>query len=104
MTPELARAVHAFADDLKTRRSYQGVIAFLLFALVCRIRVFIWYNNICEDIVEKYASWASSYAFSATAFEEIACRTAGQGSLHTVIDLKKINHWVSCEIKRRRPW
>ena len=40
--------------------------------------------------------WASSYAFSATAFEVIACRTAGQGSLHTVIDPREVNHWASC--------
>ena len=38
-----------------------GVFAFLLLALLKRLRVYVWYGDRREDIVAQYAPWAVRY-------------------------------------------
>ena len=95
MNDTVAREIHAFTDKLREPRTYQGTFTFLLFALYNRVRVNIWYNRNLEDIIEKYASWASAYISTKLQFEGIACRTAEGGVLYVPEDPREINHWVA---------
>ena len=96
----LAAQIHSFVDDLQETWSYTGVSAFMVFALLKQLRVFVWYGSQREDIIAKYAPWASTQIPAATPFEAIACRLsvsdAGVVSHHIVEDPREVNHWVAC--------
>ena len=96
----LAAEINRFVDDLQETGSYTGVAAFVVFALLKQLRVFVWYGSQREDIIAKYAPWASTQIPAATPFEAIACRLsvsdAGVVSHHIVEDPREVNPWVAC--------
>ena len=96
----LAAEINRFVDDLQETWSYTGVVAFMVFALLKQLRVFVWYGSQREDIIARYAPWASTQIQAAAPFEAIACRLtmsdAGVASHHIVEDPREVNHWVAC--------
>ena len=96
----LAAELNRFVDDLQQTWSYTGVAAFMVFALLKQLRVFVWYGSQREDIIARYAPWASTQILAAAPFEAIACRLAvsdaGVASHHIVEDPREVNHWVAC--------
>ena len=96
----LAADINRFVDDLQETGSYTGVVAFMVFALLKQLRVFVWYGSQREDIIAKYAPWASTQIQAGAPFEAIACRLtmsdAGVASHHIVEDPREVNHWVAC--------
>ena len=64
------------------------------------IRDSVWYGSRREDIIAKYAPWASTQISAAAPFEAIASRLsvsdAGVVSHHIVEDPREVNHWVAC--------
>ena len=96
----LALEIKRFVDDLQETGSYTGVAAFMVFALLKQLRVFVWHGSQREDIIAKYAPWASTQIPAAAPFEAIACRLsvsdAGVYSHHIVEDPREVNHWVAC--------
>ena len=96
----LAAEINRFVDDLQETWSYTGVVAFMVFALLKQLRVFVWYGSQREDIIARYAPWASTQILAAAPFEAIACRLtvsdAGVVSHHIVEDPREVNHWVAC--------
>ena len=72
MSPKLAGEIILLSEEIGKARAYVGVFAFLLFALRRRVRVFVWYGTRREDIVARYAAWASESIFEELAFEAIA--------------------------------
>ena len=96
----LVAEINRFADDLQETGSYTGVAAFMVFALLKQLRVFVWYGSQREDIIAKYAPWGSTQIPTAAPFEAIACRLtvsdAGVVSHHIVEDPREVNHWVAC--------
>ena len=41
----LAAEINRFVDDLQEPANYTGVSAFMVFALLKRLRVFVWYGS-----------------------------------------------------------
>ena len=86
----LAAEINRFVDDLQETRRYTGVAAFMVFALLKQLRVFVWYGSQRQDIIAEYAPWASTQIQAAAPFEAIACRLtmsdAGVASHHIVED------------------
>ena len=41
----LAAEINRFVDDLQETGSYTGVAAFMVFALLKQLRVFVWYGK-----------------------------------------------------------
>ena len=94
--PVLAREVQTLFNELTTPTKYIGVFAFLLLALIKRLRVYVWYVDEREDLVAKYAPWALESLRTEAPFEAIACRLDGHGGLHELEDARETNHWVAC--------
>lgn len=93
-SPKLAQQINRLTQELGERRAYAGVSAFLLFALHRRLRVFVWYGAEREDIVKKYAPWASDSMVMDAAFEAVA--TCLKDGLNLIADPRATNHWVAC--------
>ena len=97
---KLAAEISKFVHELQKTQSYTGVAAFMVFALLKQLRVFVWYGRQREDIIAKYAPWASEQISTAAPFEAIACRLsvsdAGVVSHNVVEDPREVNHWVAC--------
>ena len=96
----LASEINRFVDELQETGNYTGVAAFMVFALLKQLRVFVWYGRQREDIIAKYAPWANEQISTAAPFEAIACRLsvsdAGVVSHNVVEDPREVNHWVAC--------
>ena len=73
-----------------------GIAAFVLFAIVFRKRVRIWYVDESEDIVAKYAPWACKYITEWAEVQAVAC-TFQDGGLRLLDPSQHghdLNHWV----------
>ena len=49
---KVAAEMNELIVELQTQRNYVGASAFLIFALMYRVRVRVWHGTQCEDIVE----------------------------------------------------
>ena len=99
--PHVASDMRSLIAQLSRERETVGVSGFLLLALHMRVRVYIWYGTRREDILARYAPWASSHIDRETPYEAIGCRFAvdrhtGKRSLCVVQDAQNITHWVAC--------
>ena len=97
---DLAKQVAAFIEGLQGRYAYIGVSAFLLLALLRRLRLFVWYGLQRVDIVQEYAPWASEAITDQTQFEAIGCvvgvdAATGETFLRVPEDARDVNHWVA---------
>jgi len=93
--------LNAFIDGLKRRYAYTGVSAFVLLALMKRIRLFVWYGLERVDVVGAYAAWASDAIKAETQFEAVGCiiridPVTAEKSYSVPEDPREINHWVGC--------
>ena len=62
LSPLLAEQIIRVSEEsIGKAKAYVGVFAFLVFALHRRVRVFVWYGTIREDIIEKYAPLAYEF-------------------------------------------
>ena len=95
VSEHLARTIHAFVDDVSAPRRYIGIAAILLFALLYKLRVRVWFGAVHEDVVDKYASWATAFITKPASFEVIGCRITDDG-ICMVENAKDVNHWVAC--------
>ena len=77
----VAAEMNKFIVDLGTERTYVGVAAFLIFALRYRMRVCAWYVTSSEDLLSKYAPWASGSIRHKALFHIVCCKCDGDGSL-----------------------
>jgi len=95
----LARQMNAFINDIQKPFAYTGISAFVIIALMKRMRVFMWIGLERTDIVECYAPWASGAMTSEAQFEAIGCVVRedehGQRSLSIPDRAEDINHWVA---------
>ena len=95
--PEVAAELARFLEHLLTPRRKVGIAAFLLFALVFRKRVRIWYVDTSEDIVELYAPWAVNYITEWATVKAVACRVGEGGRLRKCNEYRHghdMTHWV----------
>lgn len=97
----VASAMHHFIADLQNHQSYAGVSALLLLALHSRLRVFVWYGRRREDVVQRYAPWASASITKEATFEAVGCvlrrdENTAAVSTHIIDDPRDLNHWVAC--------
>ena len=91
----VAAEMNKFIVELGTERTYVGVSAFLIFALRYRMRVCAWYGTRSEDLLSKYAPWASDSICHIASFQVVCCKFCDDGSLQLVEDdAQRINHWV----------
>ena len=58
---EVARAVADFMKGLHRARAFTGLSAFLLLALVKRVRLHVWLGANRHDLVTLHAPWASDF-------------------------------------------
>ena len=92
--PGGATELVAFLENLLRPRRMIGIAAFVLFALVYRLRVRIWYVDHSEDIVERYAPWAVDYITEWATVQAVACKVH-DGRLRKCSDsLLDMGHWV----------
>ena len=91
----LSIEIHAFIDEMSTPNRYIGIASFLLFALRYKLRVRVWFWMESEDVVEKYAPWATDFITEQAPFEVIGCCTTDDG-IRAVEDAREVNHWVAC--------
>ena len=100
---EVARAVADFMKGLHRARAFTGLSAFLLLALVKRVRLHVWLGANRYDLVTLHAPWASDFLAPAGGqFDIIGCQycvdaTSGVSTLHVVEDAhgSLLNHWVA---------
>ena len=71
---KVAAGMNKFLLDLQTERKYVGISAFLLFALRYRLRVCVWYDLSNEDLLSKYAPWASDAINDRALFQVVSCK------------------------------
>ena len=76
---QVAAQMNAFLEKLQKGRTYVGVSAFLIFALRYSLRVSAWYGTNREDLLSKYAPWASdaSCKFQNALCEAVCCKYHG---------------------------
>ena len=102
LCPVLRSDMQDFINGIQVSRSYSGVSALLLVALLYRVRVCVWYGIMREDVLEKYAPWVSGSITQEVAVEAVACsmtRDAATGAeiIHLLgEDIRETNHWVAC--------
>ena len=93
---EVAKQTNKLIVGLATDRRHVGISAFLLFALRYRLRVHVWFDTRCDDLLAQFAPWATESITDCPLFQAISCRFA-QGtslSLHGHA-LHTMNHWVA---------
>ena len=92
----VAQGMNTVIVDLAKAGAYVGTSAFLIFALKYRVRVRVWYDQRCEDLLAVHAPWATN-AISNHAFcDAVACRLRQYGELESINDdSRNTNHWVA---------
>ena len=102
LCPALRGEVYDLLGELQKTRSFTGVLGFLLLALRYRVRVYVWYGTVREDVLESYAPWVSGSIRREIAVEAVACkvtRDEATGAKHLHLlgeDIQETNHWVAC--------
>ena len=66
----VTQQVVKLARDMRGPTNFTGVVAFLIFALQRRLRVFIWYGGRREDLLGIYAPWASTVISTAAPLKQ----------------------------------
>ena len=92
----VAAGLAHFLNHLLTPHRKMGIAAVVLFAIVFRLRVTMWYADMSEGIVERYAHWAVVYIQEHTAGNAIACKVS-DGHLSKCDPDKSgqdMTHWV----------
>ena len=97
----VAKEMAGFIADLQKATRYVGISAFLLLALLKRIRVRVWCGRASQDVLHTHAPWTSHLTteFEEAPVEAIACRFSvdalGVPELTLVEDPRQTNHWVA---------
>ena len=92
---QVATEMNKLLVELQAPRSYVGVSAFLIFALMYRVRVRVWHGTQCEDIVETYAPWAKDVISEHAICHAVACKLKDGGLQLELDHAQLINHWVA---------
>ena len=93
--PVVAAELAEYLKELIKPRKCVGIAAFVLFALVFRKRVRLWYRDVCEDIVERYAPWAVDYITEWATVQGVACKVHDGALRMCDPSLHDMNHWVA---------
>ena len=60
------------------------------------MRACAWYGTRSDDLLSKYAPWASDSTRHKALFQIVCCNVGGDGSLELVEDnAQRMNHWVA---------
>ena len=87
--------MNKFIVGLSTDRWFVGISAFLLFALRYRLRVHVWFDKMCDDLLAQFAPWATESITDCPLFQAISVRVHRASlSLHGHA-LHTMNHWVA---------
>ena len=93
--PVVATNMAKFLDSMQTTATYIGIGAFVLFALRYRLRVHVWFQGECRDLVNEFAPWANDFITHRPVYEAIGCLISAEEGLTLVgHDLMSMNHWV----------
>jgi hypothetical protein len=95
--PAVTADLAHFMEHLLTPRTKVGIAAFVLFALLFRKRVRIWYSDQSDEIVSRHAPWAVEYVTESTTVQVVACKLQEGGRLRKCdpdLHGQDMNHWV----------
>ena len=97
--------VLALARTMQRRHSHVGHCAFVIFALMRRLRVYVWEGDTRIDLLEVMAPWALKECTGRTSFDAVACvmRRSDNGlaicapiSGDEEQTLQNMGHYVAC--------
>jgi hypothetical protein len=93
--PIVAAQIVPFLDSMQGTGRNIGIVAFVLFALRYQLRVHVWMQDTCWDVVQMYAPWAVGFINHRPFYDAISCRTSPQQglSLHDH-NVRRMNGWV----------
>ena len=67
--------VIALAREIGNRSSYVGAAAFLVFALMRKMRVCLWIGGERKDLIAEHAPWAASVCTAGALADAILVKT-----------------------------
>ena len=59
--PVVAADMATFLDSMQGDGEYVGIAAFVVFALRYRLRVHVWFQDVCRGVVNEFAPWANDF-------------------------------------------
>ena len=81
--PIVAADMVPFFDLMQCTGEHLGIAAVVVFALRYRLRVHVWVQDQCLDVVKEYAAWAVGFVNHRPIYDAISCKVSPQGlSLH----------------------
>ena len=103
------RELRALAMDIRGLRHYLGIFAFVVYALLRRVRVHLLLGDVLVDIIETYAPWAADMCAEPSELRcAVLCRCAATDSGDRLVfhcesdrNLLRGNHWMPVA---RAPW
>ena len=94
--PIVAANMVPFLDSMQGAGENVGIAAFVVFALRYQLRVHVWFQDQCVDVVKEYAPWAVGFVNHRPIYDAISCRVSPKEglSLHDH-NVRRMNHWVA---------
>ena len=92
----VAAEINKFVCSMEAARAYIGISMFVIFALRYRVRVFLWFGDLCEDALLKYAPWANHAVSVVGKCHAVSCSLRDGGSVCGLGgEAMRTNHWVA---------
>ena len=79
--PIVAADMVPFLDSMQGTGENLGIAAVVVFALRYRLRVHVWVQDQCLDVVKEYAPWAVGFVNHRPIYDAISCRVSRKEGL-----------------------
>ena len=71
--PVVAADMATFLDSTQGDGEHVGIAAFVVFTLSYRLRVHVWFQDVCRDVVNEFAPWANDFIDYRPIYDAISC-------------------------------
>ena len=79
--PIVAASMVPFLNSMQGAGEHVGLAAFVVFALRYQLRVHVWFQDRCVDVVKEYAPWAVGFVNHRPIYDAISCRVSRKEGL-----------------------